>query len=30
MLIDRIRDFFSSPKKRRELTEKKNSEIKAI
>lgn len=30
MLIDRIRDFFRSPKKRRELTEKKNSEIKAI
>ena len=30
MLIDRIRDFFRSPKKRRELAEKKNSEIKAI
>ena len=30
MLIDRIRDFFRSPKKRRELEEKKNSEIKAI
>ena len=30
MLIDRMRDFFRSPKKRRELEEKKNSEIKAI
>ncbi len=30
MLIDRIRDFFRSPKKRREFEEKKNSEIKAI
>lgn len=30
MLIDRIRDFFRSPKKRRELEEKKSSEIKAI
>ena len=30
MLIDRIRDFFRSPKKRRELEEKKNSEIKAV
>ena len=30
MLIDRVRDFFRSPKKRRELAEKKNSEIKAI
>ena len=30
MLIDRVRDFFRSPKKRRELEEKKNSEIKAI
>ncbi len=30
MLIDRIRDFFRSPKKRRELAEAKNSEIKAI
>ena len=30
MLIDGMRDFFRSPKKRRELEEKKNSEIKAI
>lgn len=30
MLIDRVRDFFRSPKKRRELAEKKNSEIEAI
>lgn len=30
MLIDRVRDFFRSPKKRRELEEKKNSKIKAI
>ena len=30
MLIDRVRDFFRSPKKRREMAEKKNAEIKAI
>lgn len=30
MLIDHVRDFFRSPKKCRELAEKKNSEIKAV